>query len=470
MNERAIEAVLAELDSGREAALARLFEFLRIPSVSTQPTHAADCRKAALWAKELLEGMGFVAGLHETAGHPIVLAQHPGPGRDAPRVLFYGHYDVQPPEPLELWRNQPFAPTIEEHPSGPRIVARGAVDDKGQVMAFFEACRALAGQQGTLPVALTVLLEGEEECGSPNLESFLAAQRDALAADIVLVCDTNMWDRSTPAITTRLRGLVYTQIDVAGPSRDLHSGLYGGVALNPLNALTRALGDLHDDAGRVKLPGFYDAVRPPAPVERAGWAKLAHNEAAFLGEIGLSESSGEKEYGLLERLWARPSADINGIWGGYMGEGAKTVIPAEAHAKVSFRLVPDQDSQAVLDGFRAFLTARLPAQARLTIRSFGAAPGIALPTEQEALRAAKAALGPEFGREPVLIGSGASIPVVETMKRLMRLDTLLVGFGLDDDAIHSPNEKFDLACFTRGARALARLLARLGANPELRQR
>ncbi|HUZ62310.1 MAG TPA: M20/M25/M40 family metallo-hydrolase [Acetobacteraceae bacterium] len=462
-SQNAISAVLARLDETLDAARGRLFDLLRIPSISAQPDHAADCRKAAAWLSGELGALGFTASVRPTEGHPMVVAHHPGPGAgtNGPHVLFYGHYDVQPADPLDLWTSAPFDPVLVDGPAGKRIVARGAVDDKGQVMSFLTACRAWHAVTGGLPVRVSVLIEGEEECGSPSLEAFLAANRDELSADLALISDTNMWNIDTPAITTRLRGMVYAQIDLKGPSRDLHSGMFGGAALNPLNLLTRILGDLHDDAGRIRIPGFYDGVAE-LPAELAGqWQGLGFDEAAFLGGVGLSVPAGEHGRTALDRLWARPTADINGIWGGYMGPGSKTVIPAEAHAKVSFRLVPGQDPQAVAAGLKRFVADRLPPDATADVQVFSGAPGIEVPTTAPWVKAAQAALTDEFARPPVLAGCGGSIPVVEALQRHLGLDSLLMGFGLDDDQIHSPNEKFELRCFHRAARSHARLLARL---------
>ncbi len=457
-----IEGVLRHADSTHQAALERWFALLRIPSVSAQPAHAADCAAAAEWVRAELAELGFEAALHATPGQPCVLAHHPGPGGNAPHLLYYGHYDVQPPEPLELWTTPPFEPTRTQGPHGERVVARGAVDDKGQVCTWLAAFRAWHAVTGGLPARVTVLVEGEEEVGSPNLEPFLLTQRAALAADAAVISDTNMWDIHTPAITTRLRGLVYVELTLRAATRDLHSGLYGGSALNALNLLTRILGDLHDTQGRVRLAGFYDRVRPVPPEQAASWGALGFDEREFLGQIGLLQPAGEAGLPALERLWARPTADINGLWGGYTGPGAKTVIPGEARAKLSFRLVPDQDPAAVLASFRRFVAERLPPGIEAAYEVFGQSPGIEVPTHSPLIAAARAALAEEYGREPVFVGSGGSIPVVESFKRVLGLDTLLMGFGLDDDQVHSPNEKFDLACFTHGLRAHIRLLGHLG--------
>ncbi|MCK8785791.1 dipeptidase [Roseomonas sp. NAR14] len=455
-------SVLARLDADATAARDRLFDWLRIPSVSAQPAHAGDCVRAAEWVRDQLAAIGFAAELRPTPGHPVVIAHHPGTGpAGAPRLLYYGHYDVQPAEPLDLWVSPPFAPVEVQGPHGPRVVARGAVDDKGQTLMWIEALRAWHAVAGGPPVPVTVVIEGEEETGSTNLDAFLAANRDALRADVAVISDTGMWDIETPAITTRLRGLVYAQIDLFAASRDLHSGLYGGSALNPINLLARILGDLHDAEGRVRLPGFYDGVRELTAEQRAAWDSLGFDEAAFLGEVGLSVPAGERGRSGPERLWARPTADVNGIWGGYTGEGSKTVIAAEAHAKVSFRLVPGQDPAKVEDAFRQFVNERLPADARVEFRMRGGSPGIEIPDDSPWVRAARAVLAEEYGRPAVLIGAGGSIPVVESLRRLLGLDSLLLGFGLADDGMHSPNEKFELRCFHGGARSHARLLGRL---------
>jgi acetylornithine deacetylase/succinyl-diaminopimelate desuccinylase-like protein len=457
------ERVLARLEAGFEAAQARWLDWLRIPSISAQPAHAADCRAAAEFARRELQATGFTAALHETKGQPVVLAHHPGPSSQAPHLLYYGHYDVQPPEPLELWTSPPFEPAIVDGPHGKRVVARGAVDDKGQVAMWLGALRAWAEETGSLPVRATVLIEGEEEIGSPSLEPFLAAHREELAADIAVISDTSQWDIDTPAITTRLRGLVYTEIRIKAASRDLHSGVYGGSAQNALNLLTRVLGALHDANGRIAIPGFYDGVAEMPPALAAEWAALGFDEGRFLAEIGLRTPAGEAGRSALERLWARPACDINGIWGGYAGPGSKTVIPAEAGAKVSFRLVPGQDPAHVLTQFRRFLQARMPEGVALEMEVLGApGRGIEVPADSRFVQAARAALTEEFGHPAVLIGSGASIPVVESFKRLLGLDCLLMGFGLDDDRLHSPNEKFEVRCFRHGLRAHARLLGRLG--------
>jgi acetylornithine deacetylase/succinyl-diaminopimelate desuccinylase-like protein len=453
-----IDAVLARIEATRADSRQRLMDFLSIPSVSAQPAHTGDCRLAADWAAGQLRTLGFSVRLVETPGHPVVLAQYEGP-QGAPHLLYYGHYDVQPAEPLELWHSPPFSPVITEGANGPRVVARGAVDDKGQVSLWLEAFRAWHDVTGGLPARITVVLEGEEEVGSVNLEAFLRDHADVLrAADVAVISDTNMWDSETPAVTTRLRGLVYAELRVKAASRDLHSGLFGGSALNPINALTEILARLHDAAGRVQLPGFYDGLAEVSEAQARQWAALGFDESAFLSDIGLKAPAGEAGRGGLERLWARPTADINGIWGGYQGHGAKTVIASEAGAKLSFRLVKGQDPARIQAAFKDFVAAHKPVDLQTEIEFFSCSPGFEVAADNKWVARALAVLGEEYGREAVLVGSGGSIPVVESLRRILGLDTLLMGFGLPDDQVHSPNEKFDLACLDHGTRAHARLL------------
>jgi acetylornithine deacetylase/succinyl-diaminopimelate desuccinylase-like protein len=458
-----LEPVLAHLESDKAGALQRWQELLRFPSIGTDPAYARAMRDAAEWLARYLAEIGCHAEVRDTQGQPMVVAHQDGPGNGGPHVLYYGHYDVQPPEPLELWQTPPFEPTLKDGPHGRRMVARGAVDDKGQLMTWLEALRAWHAVYGELPVALSVFIEGEEESGSPSLEPFLAAHREELGrADVCVISDTIMWNVDVPAICTMLRGLLYVDLTLAGPSHDLHSGLYGGTVLNPLNALTRILGGLHDANGRVRIPGFYDDVREPEGAERRRWAELGFDEAGFLASVGLRTPAGEAGRSALERMWSRPTCDLNGIWGGYTGEGTKTVIPARAHAKLSCRLVPEQDPQKVLAGLRRFLDERAAPDARIEITTHGLTSAMRVSTDSPYLHAARRALAATFGREPALIGMGGSIPAVEAMKRLLGIDSLLIGFGLEDDRVHSPNEKFELVCFERGVRSHARLLAELG--------
>lgn len=456
-----VQPVLARAEADFDNAVARYVDFLRIPSISTDPAYAKDVRRAGEWLAAEFLALGFEATLHDTPGHPILVAHHAAASADASHLLYYGHYDVQPVEPLEEWTSPPFEPAIVDGPHGRRVVARGAVDDKGQVVTILEALRAWKTVHGALPAEVTVLLEGEEESGSVSLPAFLAAHADTLRrADAVLISDTNAWDIDTPAITYRLRGNVYVEITLQGPSHDLHSGLYGGAVVNPINALTEVLGQLHDANGRVQIEGFYDGVAELSEAERREWASLPFDEKGFLGEIGLTQSTGEAGFTLLERIWARPTADINGIWGGYIGEGSKTVIAARASAKVSFRTVPNQNPQKIVDGLKAFLDARTPPDAKWTIRQFGASEGILVPAEGPYMQAARDGLQDVFGKPAAMVGGGGSIPVVGLLQKGLGLDSILVGFGLSDDRIHSPNEKFELKCLKNGILSHAAILGR----------
>ncbi len=461
-----LDAVLDRIDRDLEASLDRLFALLRIQSVSTDPAFAAHCRTAADFVAADLESIGFAAEVRPTGGHPVVVAKaaNGSAKAGAPHVLFYGHYDVQPVDPLELWTTPPFEPRIEELPGGRKIiVARGACDDKGQAMTFIEACRAYKAVTGSLPLPITVMIEGEEECGSKHLFDFVRDNADEFKLDLALVCDTGMWDRNTPAITTSLRGLVYEEVKLTCADRDLHSGLFGGAAQNPIRVLAKILGAMHDDQGRVTIPGFYDGVPELPPDIRADLAGLNLTAEQFLGQVGLKVPAGEKDRMLIEQIATRPTAEINGIVGGYTGEGAKTVIPGQASAKVSFRLVGDQDPKKVREAFHAFVRARLPADASVEFANFGDAPALQLPFDNPALEKARAALAEEWGRKAVTIGAGGSIPIVGDFKRVLGMDSLMVGFALDDDRVHSPNEKFDLSSFHKGIRSWARILDRLAS-------
>jgi acetylornithine deacetylase/succinyl-diaminopimelate desuccinylase-like protein len=457
---QALPAVLDRIDADLDQSLERLFAFMRIQSISTDAAYSEQCRAAAAFVASDLGSLGFAADIRPTAGHPVVVGK--GGNGAGPRVLFYGHYDVQPVDPLDLWETSPFAPRIASLPDGRKIiVGRGACDDKGQVMTFIEACRAFKAVTGGVPLPITMLIEGEEECGSKHLFDFVKQNAAELARDFALVCDTSMWDSQTPAITTSLRGLVYEEVKVTCADRDLHSGLFGGAAQNPLRVLAHILAALHDDDGRVTLPGFYDGVHELPAEVRADLAALNLTAEDFLGGVGLKVPAGERGRLLIEQIATRPTAEINGMIGGYTGQGAKTVIPAQAMAKVSFRLVGAQDPQKVRESFRAFVRARLPEDAKVEFGNFGGAPAIELPFDNPALLKTRAALSAEWGRKAVMVGEGGSIPIVGDFKRVLGMDTIMVGFALDDDRVHSPNEKYDLTSFHKGTRSWARILAAL---------
>jgi amidohydrolase len=462
-----LQPVLDRIDADFDNSLQRLFALLRIKSISADAAFAADCKAAAEHLAADIATLGFKTEVRPTAGHPAIVAKKNGGAGTRPHALFYGHYDVQPVDPLDLWHRPPFEPVVTDHADGRKIiVARGAQDDKGQLMTFIEACRAWTSVTGSLPIDLTIVIEGEEEIGSKNFVPFLEQNKKDLAADFALVCDTGMWDPNTPAITTALRGLVYDEVKIKAANRDLHSGIYGGGAQNPIRVLTRILGGLHDENGHITIPGFYDGVKDlPADI-RAQWAKLNLTPESFLKPIGLSIPAGETGRLLIEQVSSRPTCDINGIVGGYTGEGSKTVIPAEASAKISFRLVEGQDPGKIRAAFRSYVTQRLPKDCSAEFLDHSSAPAIALDWGMKPLGAAKRALTEEWGKEALLIGSGASIPIVADFKRTLGLDTVLVGFGLDDDNIHSPNEKYDLKSFHKGIRSWARILAALAETPK----
>ena len=455
-----LDAVLDRIDRDLDKSVDRLFDFLKIQSVSTDPAYKDQCLAAANHIASDLKSLGFETQIRPTKGHPVVVGT--APNGSGPRVLFYGHYDVQPVDPLDLWHSPPFSPRIEELPGGRKIiVARGACDDKGQLMTFVEACRAFRAVTGKLPLPITMMIEGEEECGSKNLFGFVRDNAEEFTLDMALVCDTGMWNAETPAVTTSLRGLVYEEVRLRCADRDLHSGLFGGAALNPIRVLTKILAAMHDDEGRITIPGFYAGVSELPANIKADLANLKLTPEEFLGQVGLKVPAGEKDRMLIEQISTRPTAEINGIVGGYVGKGAKTVIPAEASAKVSFRLVGDQDPAKIRDAFRAFVRERLPADCSVEFENHACSPAIQLPYDSPILAKARVALQAEWGTKTVTVGAGGSIPIVGDFKTVLGMDSLLVGFALDDDRVHSPNEKYDLTSFHKGTRSWARILAAL---------
>lgn len=455
MTDATLAPVLDRIDADLDASTDRLLNLLRIPSISTDRAYKADCDRAADWLVADLQSIGFDAQKHATTGHPMVVAHS---GGDGPNILFYGHYDVQPVDPLNLWDRDPFDPQLEDTSKGRVIRGRGASDDKGQLMTFIEACRAWKAVHGTLPANITIFCEGEEESGSPSLIPFLKDNADILRADIALICDTGLYGDSTPAIITQLRGLLGEELTIHGPSKDLHSGMYGGIAMNPARVLAKVIASLHDDTGRITVPGFYDGVPELSNELAASWDDLKFDAEAFLGEVGLKLPAGEQGRRPLEMIWSRPTCEVNGMTAGYTGDGFKTVLPAEARAKISFRLVGTQDPHAIRESFRKMVQDMIPADCRVEFHSHGASAAGQMATTHPAFTQARTALSDEWPNAAAYVGCGGSIPIAAYFKQYLDMDAMLIGFGKDDDQIHSPNEKYDLSSFHKGTRSWARIL------------
>ncbi len=455
-NAVALQHVLNEIDNTRGEAIQRLTEFLRIESISTDPAFGSECERAADWLVRELRSIGFAASKYPTAGHPMVMASGPSNGR---RCLFYGHYDVQPVDPVELWDHAPFQPEIETRAGGDVIRARGACDDKGQLMTFVEACRAWKSVTGEVPTNIMFLFEGEEESGSPSLVPFLKERATELTAEIALICDTGLFDNDTPAVVTMLRGLLGEDVTVTGPNQDLHSGMFGGMAMNPARVLARILASLHDKENRITVPGFYDDVIEPPREVLNQWQRLKFDSNAFLGSVGLSKPAGETGRTPLEMIWSRPTCEVNGLSGGYSGAGFKTVLPSKAQAKVSFRLVAGQDPQKIQESFRACVRSMLPEDCSVSFANHGAAAACGFSTGHPLFAAVRSALSQEWPNEAVFAGCGGSIPIAGHFRDILGIDSILAGFGKEDDRIHSPNEKYDLRSFHLGTRTWARVIS-----------
>jgi len=462
-----MQAVIDFLTQNESRFVDELCQYVRFPSVSAQPQHRDDLKACAEWVVRQCQEIGLQAQLCSTAGNPIVLAKTPrrnGAGPAAPKrsegghFLVYGHYDVQPPEPFELWKTPPFEPRIE----GRSLFARGASDNKGQNLAHLKAVEAYLRTGTGLPCDLTFLIEGEEEVGSKSLAQFLRERREELRCDAVVISDTGMPGKQHPALTYALRGIAAFEITLRGPSRDLHSGIFGGTVDNPAMALSQLLAKLRDKNGRVAVPGFYDDVQPLSAYERKQFKRLPFTEREYQKLVGVPKLFGEKGYTPFEQRSARPTFEINGLTSGYQGEGSKTIVPAWARAKITVRLVPDQDPAKIIRLVRRHLQKLCPPTVRMEIQAgHGAEPYIVSPDgpqAQAALRALKSA----FGREPILMREGGSIPIVNDFKKILGVDTLLLGLGLPDDNAHSPNEKFDLDCFAKGQLMSAHLWQELG--------
>jgi len=437
-----------------------LFELLRIPSVSARTEHNEDTARTAEWVAENIRNAGMQAQVHQTKGHPIVVGQWRGAGTNAPTVLAYGHYDVQPAEPLDLWSSPPFEPTVRDG----KIFARGSVDDKGQLFLHVKALEALLRTRGSLPVNVVLLIEGEEEVGSEHLTEFIEANADLLRADAVVISDSAMFAPGLPSILSSLRGMAYFQIDVQGPSTDLHSGSYGGAVVNPAMALARILATMHDGSGHVAIEGFYDKVMDWGDAARQEMRSLPFDDEHFRAETGAPALGGEAGFSTLERLWMRPTCEINGLLSGYTGEGAKTVLPSKAMAKVSCRLVPDQDPQEIEQLMRAHVERFAPKGVTVTVTHLHGGRPWRANLEGPLFDAARRALAAAFGREPVITGEGGSIPVVGDFQRILGAPVLLMGFGLPGENAHAPNEWMSEENFTRGLRAVAMLYEGLGAR------
>ncbi len=437
-----------------------LDEFLRIPSVSARSEHNRDTRRAAAWVRSQLVQAGLTAEVSPTPGHPVVLGEWREAGPDAPTILIYGHYDVQPPEPLELWDSPPFEPDIRDG----RIYARGSADDKGQLFLHIKALEAHLATRGRLPVNVIVLAEGEEEVGSPNLVPFVKEHRERLAADTVVISDSAMFAPGLPSLLFSLRGLAYFEIHAQGPSSDLHSGAYGGAILNPANVLARVIGDLHDDTGRITIPGFYDDIVEPSRETLEGICALPFDPDEYARETGVTPSGGERAYSATERMWTRPTCDVNGLLSGYTGEGAKTVLPARAMAKVSFRLVPGQTPERVKELLQRHLARVAPAGVEMTLVELHGGRPWRASLEGPVFEAASRALERSFGRRPVLTGEGGSIPIVVELEEMLGANTLLIGFALPGANMHAPNEWFATDCFECGIDTLIRLYDELAGS------
>ncbi|MDA8195083.1 MAG: dipeptidase [Thermaerobacter sp.] len=448
-----LDAALQYVRAHRDRHLQELREFLGIASVSAISSHAGDVRQAAQWLKHRLLSAGFsTVRVEETGGHPVVVATNPG-HPDRPTVLVYGHYDVQPVDPLPAWRHPPFEPAIVDG----ALYARGASDDKGQVFMHVIAAEAWLRTGNELPVNLIFLLEGEEEIGSPHLGNYIASRQDLLRADLAVISDTPMYAEGVPAICYGLRGLAALELTVAGPKQDLHSGIFGGTVANPAHALATLIASLHDADQRVAVAGFYDDVDLPTPAERHAFAQLPFDDTAYQDEVGVPELAGEPGFSPLERTWIRPTVEVNGLWSGFSGEGQKTIIPASAHAKLTCRLVPHQDPVRVLDLLEAHLRAHCPKGVALTIARGEGAPGTVTPIDHPAVRSAEQAIRAVYGRPAAFIRMGGSIPVVVTLHDVLAMPTLLLGFALPNENFHAPNEHFHLDNFHRGAETVVRL-------------
>lgn len=452
--------VLDRIDAEKETYLEELKDYIRIPSVSTDPEYKGEVRRAAEFLRGKMQEAGLTAELIEGQGHPLVYGEWKGAPEGAPTILFYGHYDVQPADPIELWKHAPFEPVVE----GDKLIARGATDDKGQSYTHVKGVQAMLAERGSLPVNVKFLVEGEEEAGGESIERYVRADGgQRLACDAVVISDSSLHAPGQPALIYGLKGLAYMEIKVTGPNRDLHSGTFGGAVTNPLNALCQIVAQLRDaETGKVLIPGFYDDVLPLESWEREEFAKLPFDEAAYAKDLGVSEVFGEEGYTTRERTWARPTCDVHGVFGGYSGRGAKTVLPSWGGAKVSMRLVPNQDPKKIEKLFADYVQQIAPRGVQVEVTAVHGAAAVLLETEGPIVDAAMAAMEEIWGARPVRVREGGSIPIVSSFAQVLQVPVLLLGFGLNDDGLHSPNEKFNVSHFYKGIRSVARLLDRLG--------
>lgn len=453
-----INNIILRVDQNIDSSLDSLFDFLRIKSISTNPVYKKDCEKASAWLNTYLNKIGLNSKIYNTNGNPIVFANLTHKNIEKPHILFYGHYDVQPPDPIEKWNSDPFNPVLKNINGKQAIVARGSSDDKGQLMTFIEALRAYLEVLGELPISISVLLEGEEESGSLSMNSFFETHSNLLKADCIFICDTGMWDANTPAITTQLRGLLSEEFDIIGPNRDLHSGEFGGTAWNPIRVLSDVISGIHDDNGRITIKDFYKGVEELDELTSNRWKSLELNAKDYLNNIGQTSSSGEIDRTLLEQIWSRPTFEINGIYGGYTEAGTKTVIPSKATAKITCRLVGKQNPDELIKNIHQYIESKLPAGVNVCFKGHEGASAIQTDISTEFFKSAENAIKEEWNVSPVLTGGGGSIPIVESFKSKLGMDSLLLGFALDDDCIHSPNEKYNLESFHKGIRTWTRII------------
>jgi acetylornithine deacetylase/succinyl-diaminopimelate desuccinylase-like protein len=446
-----MENILSFIESNHSRYLSELKELLAIPSVSSQSERKPEMRRTAEWLKNHMMNIGLQnVQILETGGHPVVYADWFG-AANKPTILIYGHYDVQPEDPVDLWTTPPFEATIR----GENLYARGASDDKGQIFIHLKAIEAFLKNGGTLPTNIKIIFEGEEEIGSDNLPKFVNEHKDLLKADVIVISDSGMFAKGVPSVTYALRGLAYMEVEVTGPNSDLHSGSFGGSVHNPIQVLTEMIASLHDKNGRITIKGMYDNVRPLTKAERAAFKKLPWNDRKYAKSLGLKQLYGEKGFTTLERLWARPTLECNGIWGGYTGEGAKTVLPSKAFAKISMRIVPDQSSAKIAKLFEKHLNAIAPKTIDVKVRYLNGGEPAITPVDSPGVKAAVAALEKGFGKKPLYQREGGSIPIVVDFKKLLGIDSVLLGFGLPDENAHAPNEFINLDNFFGGIKTTA---------------